>query len=85
MFVAGRGDSFDITRNEHAIWVENPSASGKIEVEAETYLFSVQACKFVQEATGNYDPQSPCTIKLSRVLNYGSIKVCWRILVFDRS
>ena len=67
--VAGKGESFDISRNEHAIWLENPSATAKIEIDVETFLFGVTSCKFVQEASGNYDDQSPCSIKLSPGLN----------------
>lgn len=72
LFVAGKGDAFDISQNVHGLWLENPSASAKVEIETDTFICGVQACKFVQEASGNYDPQSPCSIKFSVCLNHFS-------------
>ena len=69
LLVAGKGDAFDISQNAHGIWLENPSASAKVEIEADTFICGLQSCKFVQEASGNYDPQSPCSVKLSFGLN----------------
>lgn len=69
LLVAGKGASFDCSQNAHGLWVENPSTSAKLELEAETFLCGVRGCKFLQESSGNYDPAAPCSIKLSRRLS----------------
>jgi len=56
---------FDVEDCQHAVWIHNPSATKRIDLESDADICGAAQCRFVKEDSPQFDTMAPCSVRVS--------------------